>query len=193
MTSETREKIKSWAFGALVVYVIVSVILGGIGFMIDRQDYGNRYARMLMWPALPLGIAFMAYTFYSWLAAIYDIVFRKKDQGILTFGLCALSAMGLFMFSWIAIFAGAFMDFGFPRRNDLPVMIFLEWFSRGAFFDLVESYDLVTVELEPQRHKFLYDTVEFSFRTLWGAWAGFLFATLASKMLDLLWFFKARR
>lgn len=110
----------------------------------------------------------------------------KQDQ-LFLFVLAGLLLCGVvsssFGYSYIALvhyeWCGPGADYG-----DL-LSLQLEWLSKGALFDLVESYDVTFDTFQPSQNKFLFNTIEFGSRMLYGLWFAYFAATLLFKIRAL--------
>lgn len=121
---------------------------------------------------------------FSIIVAMFGYVWSSKigarSSLIYTF------AAGLVLFSsgvclvWLL---EVMIDFGAANTMDEALAMQLEWFTKGAFFDVTESFDFEIGDYESDRYPNVFNTMEMLFRFMYGFWSAYFIFVVGKKIL----------
>ena len=162
--------------------VVVCLILGVIIFYSIDSDHELR--RLLPIGAAVVSGLYVALIFVDGIAALSD--YRRTGFFSIRYGLLlgvCLFAAGTLLLNTADYFA----DFRLREESWSDVRIMLDWATKGALFDLVESFDLEASNYEAAHNKLLFDCFEFLFRLVWGAWTAYMLSSVFLHIRSRIW------
>lgn len=75
---------------------------------------------------------------------------------------------------WIV---NVYFPFGDLQRPDQYLLITLEWFTKGALLDLMESFEIELTSFEPSSYGLIFNGLEFLYRSTYGVYLAYNFTT----------------
>jgi hypothetical protein len=162
-------KIGRWA-------ALVLIPLGVAAYYLLGAEHPGR-------EVLRTGGAYLS-TFYFFALFVIVAFYFLRANGAGNFSVSAGFYFAISLFGSGSLLLPAFdqyLNFGLPKREWGYQFLMLDWFTKGAFFDVLESFDLASEEVEATNNKTLFDTIELIFRFLSGAWSAYMSAAIFLK------------
>ena len=106
-------------------------------------------------------------------------LFLTKESKKFNIIRAALLFVGMFaVFTIICFLMEGLFDFGVFTTLDNSIKTQIGWLTKGAFFDIVESFDLQMGEYEAENFPIVFNGLEASIRLLWGIWSAYTLISL---------------